>query len=86
VDTVAQAWVWVLEHPASVAWIAFAILSAVVTAYRVNERAIKTLAAATKTTADDKAVRVLDGLVAVFEVIRLFAPHGLARPAEDDEE
>lgn len=73
---------WVLANPAATAWAAFGVLSAVVTVYKLNERAIRALVAETETTMDDRVIRVLDAFVAVFEVLRLFVPHGLARPTQ----
>jgi len=71
---------WIAENPGAFAWICFGILSAAVMAYRANEERIRAMAARTETKADDRFVALLDGLVAVFEVLRLLAPHGLARP------
>lgn len=72
---------WAVEHPAEVAWMAFGLLSLLVTAYKSQEARIKAYAARTPNRTDDKLVRVLDGLSAVFDVLRLFVPHLLGRPA-----
>lgn len=79
----ATSWTWLTTHPAQAAWAAFGLFSALVGVYRLNEKRIKEYVASTETKADDKLVRVLDATVAVFEVLRLFAPHFLARPKED---
>lgn len=75
-----ELWTWLAAHPAQAAWAAFALLSALVGAYKLNEEKIKAAAAESETTADDKAIAVLDGIVAIFEVLRLLAPHVIARP------
>lgn len=82
VDPLVQAWTWVAVHPAETAWAIFGALSAMVAVYRLKEAEIKARVAATSTKADDKLVAVLDSIVAVFEVIKLFVPHGIAKPKE----
>lgn len=73
-------WQWIAAHPADSAWIAFGLLSAFVAAYKMAEHRIKAFVLSTETTADDRFVRLIDVLVSVFEVLRLFVPYGLARP------
>ena len=75
----ATAWAWVVAHPAETGWAIFGTLTTVVTVYRLNEPKIRARAAKTVTKADDKLVWFLDGLVAVFEIAKLFVPHGIAR-------
>lgn len=77
---------WVLEHPASAAWAVFGVLSALVAAYRSQEAKIRAYVAKTPNKADDRLVRALDTVVAVFDVLRLFVPHVLGRPAPQLEE
>lgn len=78
---------WIIENPGAFAWVCFGLLSTLVTVYRANERRIRELAARTETDVDDRLVAVLDWVVAIFDVLRLLVPHGLARPlAQDDEE
>jgi len=75
----ATAWAWVFAHPAETGWAIFGTLTAFVGVYRLNETTIKERAKKTSTQADDKLVRFLDGVVAVFEIAKLFVPHGIAR-------
>lgn len=84
-DQIAHFWAWVVEHPGQAAWAVFALLSGLVGVYKINEERIKSRVAATETGADDAVVRVLDGIVSVFEVLRLFVPHAVARPRKDKE-
>lgn len=79
-------WQWWAEHWAEVAWGAFAVLSLIVGVYRLNERAIKARVARTATQADDKLVHVLDWLVAVFDVLRLFVPTLIGQPTRKNDD
>ena len=74
-------WAWICAHPAEAAWIVFGCLSALVAAYRAQERRIHELVARTPNKADDKLVAFLDALVVVMGVLRLFVPHFLGRGA-----
>lgn len=85
VDQLAEMWALLLRDPALAAWIVFGLLSGLVGVYKRYETQIKERAAQTETGADDVLVKVLDGVVGVFEVLRLFVPHGIARPKGDDD-
>jgi hypothetical protein len=76
-----ELWAWVCAHPAETAWIVFGALSTIVAVYRTQEKKIHTYVESTPNTADDKLVRFLDAVVAVFGVLRLLVPHLLGRPA-----
>mgnify|MGYP001616504549 FL=1 len=78
-DVGVEMWAWVCAHPAETAWIVFGCLSALVAAYRTQEAKIHAYAASTPNQADDKVVRALDALVAVFGILRLLVPHLLGR-------
>lgn len=83
-EQLAQAWAWVAAHPAEAAWCVFAAISALVAVYRTRETQIKAIVARTDTKADDWVVACLDKLVAVFEIVKLLVPHGLARSKPQD--
>lgn len=85
VDQLAAAWTWVASHPAETGWALFGALSAVVALYRLKEAEIKARVALTPTTADDRVVAFLDSVVAVFDIAKLFVPHGIAKPAKPKE-
>lgn len=79
-DQIAAAWAWICQHPAGAAWALFGALSVLVGVYRLKEAELKAFVASTETKADDKLVAALDALVGVFEVLKLFVPHLIARP------
>lgn len=70
---------WAAAHPAEAAWAVFGALSLLVAAYRSQEAKIHAYVAKTPNKTDDKLVRWLDALVAIFAVLRLFVPHLLGR-------
>lgn len=70
---------WAYAHPAEAAWLLFGALSVLVLAYKAQEAKIRAYVVSTPTDVDDRLVKVLDAVVAIFGVLRLIVPTLIGR-------